>query len=49
MRGGWQQAFRHIRKTFSRYGVPVIAAAGDEPTRLILARLERLRLVGGKR
>jgi uncharacterized protein (DUF58 family) len=45
----WQQAFRQIRKTFSRFGVPVIAAAGDEPTRLILARLERLRLVGGKR
>jgi uncharacterized protein (DUF58 family) len=44
-----QQAFRTVRKTFGRFGVPVIAAAGDEPTRLILDRLERLRLVGGKR
>jgi hypothetical protein len=42
-------AYRQLRKSFARFGVAVIPAAGDEPTRLILDRLERLRLVGGKR
>jgi uncharacterized protein (DUF58 family) len=42
-------AYRQLRRTFAQLGVPVIPAAGDQTTRAILDRLERLRLVGGKR
>jgi uncharacterized protein (DUF58 family) len=45
----FQRAFRQVRQTFARLGVPVICAASDESVRLILDRLERLRLLGRRR
>jgi uncharacterized protein (DUF58 family) len=39
-------AYQRLRRTFTRLGVSVICAAGDEPVPLILDRLERLRMVG---
>ncbi len=42
-------AYRRVRRAFTRLGVPVVCAAGDEPVPLILDRLDRLRAVGGKR
>lgn len=42
-------AYQRVRPAFTRLGVPVVCAAGDEPVPLILDRLDRLRAVGGKR
>jgi uncharacterized protein (DUF58 family) len=42
-------AYQRTRRAFTRLGVPVVCAAGDEPIPLILDRLDRLRAVGGKR
>jgi uncharacterized protein (DUF58 family) len=42
-------AYHRVRRAFTRLGVPVVCAAGDEPIPLILDRLDRLRSVGGKR
>jgi uncharacterized protein (DUF58 family) len=39
-------AYQRVRRTFTRLGVAVLCAAGDEPVPLILSRLERLRTVG---
>jgi uncharacterized protein (DUF58 family) len=36
-------AYRKVRRTFSRLGVPVVCAAGEEAIPLILDRLDRLR------
>jgi uncharacterized protein (DUF58 family) len=44
-----QEGFRNIRRTFARLGVPVITTTANEPASVILGRLERLRMVGGKR
>lgn len=41
-----QRAFQGLRRTFARFGVPVIAAQSGEPARMILERLDRLRLLG---
>ncbi|MBL8792694.1 MAG: DUF58 domain-containing protein [Planctomycetia bacterium] len=38
-------AFFELRRTFARLGVPVICAQGEEPARLIVERLDRLRTV----
>jgi hypothetical protein len=45
----FHDAYRRVRRAFTRLGVPVVCAAGDEPVPLILDRLDRLRAVGGKR
>ena len=42
-------AYHRLRRAFTRLGVPVVCAAGDEPIPLILDRLDRLRAIGGKR
>jgi hypothetical protein len=42
-------AYQRLRRAFTRIGVPVVCAAGEEPIPLILERLDRLRAVGGKR
>ncbi len=39
-------AYQRLRYTFTRMGVAVLCAAGDEPVSLILRRLERLRNLG---
>jgi uncharacterized protein (DUF58 family) len=44
-----QEGFRAIRRSFARLGVPVITTTANEPARAILGRLERLRMLGGKR
>ena len=45
----FERAFHRLRRTFGRFGVPVVCAGQGDPARLILERLERLRGVGGKR
>jgi uncharacterized protein (DUF58 family) len=40
------QAYRDVRHTFARLQVPVVCAASGDPVRLILNRLDRLRLMG---
>lgn len=42
----FHRAYERLRRTFSRLGVTVLCAAGDEPIPLILSRLERLRSLG---
>ncbi len=39
-------AYQRLRYSFTRMGVAVLCAAGDEPVSLILRRLERLRNLG---
>jgi uncharacterized protein (DUF58 family) len=41
----FHRAFARLRQTFARLGVPVICAADEESVRLILDRMDRLRLV----
>jgi uncharacterized protein (DUF58 family) len=41
----FHRAFAGLRQTFARLGVPVICAADEESVRLILDRMDRLRLV----
>jgi uncharacterized protein (DUF58 family) len=45
----FHHAFAELRHTFARLGVPVICAASEESVRLILDRMDRLRLVGRRR
>jgi uncharacterized protein (DUF58 family) len=45
----FHRAYQELRQTFARLGVPVVCAASDEPVRLVLDRMERLRLLGRKR
>ncbi len=45
----FHRAFAELRQTFARLGVPVICAASDESVRLILDRMDRLRLIGRRR
>jgi uncharacterized protein (DUF58 family) len=45
----FHQAFAGLRQTFARLGVPVICAASEESVRLILDRMDRLRLMGRRR
>jgi uncharacterized protein (DUF58 family) len=40
------RAFEEVRQTFARLGVPVVCAARGDPVRLILSRLDQLRLLG---
>jgi uncharacterized protein (DUF58 family) len=40
------RAFERLQKTFARLGVPVLCAASGDPVRLILERLDRLRILG---
>ncbi|HVS37061.1 MAG TPA: DUF58 domain-containing protein [Gemmataceae bacterium] len=42
-------AYRRLRQSFARLGVPVVCAASDEPVPLILQRINRLRNVGRRR
>jgi hypothetical protein len=42
-------AFQQIRRSFARLGVPVVCAQSGDPARLILDRLDRLRMLGRKR
>jgi uncharacterized protein (DUF58 family) len=44
----YHQAFHRLRRTFARLGVTVVCARGGEPARLILQRLEQLRLLEKK-
>jgi hypothetical protein len=39
----YNRSFHRLRKVFARLQVPVVCAAADEPVRLILERLDRLR------
>jgi hypothetical protein len=45
----YQQAFQHLRWTFGRLKVPVICAQPTESPRLILERLDLLRMLGKSR
>lgn len=45
----FERAYREVRQAFARFGVPVVCAADDEPVRLILERMERLRRLGRRR
>ena len=42
----WHRGYLRVRRTFSRLGVPVLAAADRDVPRLILERLDRLRSMG---
>jgi hypothetical protein len=41
-----ERAFQRLRRSFAKIGVPVVCAASGDPVRIILARLNQLRLVG---
>jgi hypothetical protein len=45
----YHDAFHRLRQTFARMGVQVVCAAGGEPVRLILDRLDRMRMLGRRR
>jgi hypothetical protein len=45
----YHRAFREVRRTFGRMGVTVLCAPAGDPVRLILERLDRLRLAGRRR
>lgn len=45
----YEKAFQQVRRTFARFGVPVISAHTGEPVRIILNRLEQLRMLGRQR
>ncbi len=45
----FHRAFQQVRRTFARLGVPVVCARDEEPSRLILERLEQLRTLGRRR
>jgi uncharacterized protein (DUF58 family) len=42
----WLRGYLRVRRTFTRLGVPVLAAADKDVPRLILERLDRLRSMG---
>ncbi len=41
----FQRAYHHLRRSFARFGVPVLCAKSDDSVPLILNRLERLRIL----
>ena len=45
----YHDAYARVRRAFGRLGVPVVSAATDEPVRLVLERLNRLRAPGRNR
>ncbi len=45
----FHRAFAELRQTFARLGVPVICASDEESVRLVLDRMDRLRLIGRRR
>jgi uncharacterized protein (DUF58 family) len=45
----FQRAYHHLRRTFARLGVQVLCAQEGEPARLILERIDQLRLLERKR
>jgi hypothetical protein len=45
----FRRAFAELRQTFARLGVPVVCAADEDSVRLILDRMDRLRLIGRRR
>ena len=45
----FHRAFYQARRTFARLSVPMICAHSADPARLILSRLERLRMLGRRR
>src|SRR5262249_33658032 len=44
-----QRSYRKVAKAFSRKGVTVVRAEGEQSVRLILARMEQIRLAGRTR
>jgi uncharacterized protein (DUF58 family) len=45
----FRRAFQRLRRTFARLGVPVLCAQGGDPVRLVLERLNRLRVLGRRK
>ena len=45
----YNQSFHRLRKAFARLQVPVVCAAAEDPVRLVLERLDRLRGVRRRR
>jgi hypothetical protein len=45
----FHRAYHQLRRTFARLGVPVLCAQEGEPARLILERIDQLRLLEKKR
>jgi uncharacterized protein (DUF58 family) len=45
----FRRAFQRLRRTFARFGVPVLCAQSGDPVRLVLERLNRLRVLGRRK
>jgi hypothetical protein len=45
----FHRAYHKLRRMLARMGVPVVSARGEEPVRLILDRMDRLRMLGRRR
>lgn len=45
----FHQAHRDMRQRLAKMSVPLVSARGDEPVRLVLERMDRLRLAGRRR
>ena len=45
----FHRPYHKVRRMFARLGVPVVSARGEEPVRLILDRMDRLRMLGRRR
>jgi uncharacterized protein (DUF58 family) len=45
----FHRAYHKLRRMFARMNVPVVSARGEEPVRLILDRMDRLRMLGRRR
>ena len=45
----YHRAYHRVRRAFGRLGVMVVRSDSDEPVRLVLDRLDRLRGLGGRR
>jgi uncharacterized protein (DUF58 family) len=45
----FHRAYRKLRRVFARLGVQVVSARGEDPVRLILDRMDRLRMLGRRR
>ena len=42
----WRQAFQEVRRSFARWGIVVVPSRGQDPSKLILERFDRLRMQG---
>jgi uncharacterized protein (DUF58 family) len=45
----FRRAFQRLRRTFARLGVPALCAQSGDPVRLVLDRLNRLRVLGRRK